>query len=127
MNEVEKHPTDEVCNVCGKEQVINEYGRKSCDNYSCPAHKHSTDIHWNSTDEEIEEWQNGGDSDVTEYEVKIHKGQNTTVVTVEAKKFEIEGGVLVFHEDSDKLGTIGEMTADTKVRAFNNWDEVERV
>lgn len=128
MNEVEKHPTDEVCNVCEKEQVVNEYGRKSCDNYNCPAHRHSTDIHWNSTDEEIEEWRSG-DSDTTmsEYEVTIHNGKNTTVVTVEAKKFEIEGGVLVFHEDPDKTGTLSDMTSDTKVRAFNEWSEVERV
>ncbi len=62
----------------------------------------------------------------TEYEVKIHKGKNTTMVRVEAEKFEIEGGALVFHEDEEKIGTIGEMTADTKIRAFNNWDEVER-
>lgn len=46
---------------------------------------------------------------------------------IEAKSFEIEGGALVFHEDEDKLGSLGEMAADTKVRAFNNWDEVERV
>lgn len=130
MNEVEKHPTDEVCNVCGEEQVINEYGRKSCDNYSCPAHRHSTEIQWNSTDEEIAEWRSGsseGETGVNEYEVKIRNGKNTTMVRVEAKRFEIEGGALVFHEDEDKLGNLSEMTADTKVRAFNNWDEVERL
>lgn len=57
INKVEKHETDETCNVCGKQNVVNQYGRKSCDNIStCPAAKHSTDIHWNSSDEEIEEW-----------------------------------------------------------------------
>jgi hypothetical protein len=56
INRVEKHETDETCNVCGKQQVVNEYGRKSCDNYACPAHKHHTDIHWNSTAKEIQAW-----------------------------------------------------------------------
>jgi len=64
---------------------------------------------------------------VTVYEVKIHQGKNTTMVRVEADHFKVEGGALVFHEDEDKVGTIGEMTADTRVRAFNNWDEVERL
>lgn len=57
MNTVEKHETDETCNVCGKQNVVNEYGRKSCDAAFCEASKHSTDIHWNSTEEEIMAWQ----------------------------------------------------------------------
>lgn len=60
---------------------------------------------------------------MTEYRVTTGRGY----VEVEAKKFEIEGGALVFHEDPDKTGSLGEMTADKKIRAFNNWDEVERV
>ncbi|WP_226041236.1 hypothetical protein [Natrinema sp. DC36] len=57
MNTVEKHETDETCNVCGRDNVVNEYGRRSCNNLStCPAAKNSADISWNSTDEEIEEW-----------------------------------------------------------------------
>lgn len=53
MNTVEKHETDETCNVCGKQNVVNEYGRKSCDAAFCAASKHSTDIHWNKDTDDI--------------------------------------------------------------------------
>ena len=62
---------------------------------------------------------------MTEYKVKVPDRREEVIVL--AKKFEIEGGVLVFHEDPDKTGSLGEMTADNKIRAFNEWNEVERV
>lgn len=64
---------------------------------------------------------------MTTYRVKFSRTGRTSE-RVEAKKFEVEeGGVLVFYEDPDKTGSLGEMTADNKIRAFSNWDEVKRV
>jgi hypothetical protein len=63
---------------------------------------------------------------MTEYDVLISRGNESITVTIDAKKFEIEDGVLVFYEDENATGTIGDMVSDEKATAFNNWDEVHR-
>jgi len=64
---------------------------------------------------------------MSEYEVKVQDGESGTIVTVSAERFEIENGVLVFYGSDSSIGTLADMTANTRVRAFNNWEEVERV
>lgn len=64
MNKIEKHETDHECNVCHTHKVVNEYGRKRCDNIDCPASKSHIDIGWDSTDEEIEAWREEQDPDL---------------------------------------------------------------
>lgn len=57
------------------------------------------------------------------YVVKLDEGDehSYTVQTVEAERFEIEGGALVFYTKDDK-STISQ---PKRTRAFNNWLEVE--
>lgn len=128
INKVEKHETDETCNFCGKEEVVNQYGNKSCDNYDCPAHRSSTDIHWNSTDEEIEEWREENDpsKNMDVYTVKVRDGDEVTHINVRADRFEIEGGVLVFYEATESAASLTDLNDDERTVAFNEWSEVEK-
>lgn len=64
---------------------------------------------------------------MSEYEVKVQDGESGTIVTVSAERFEIENGVLVFYGSDSSIGTLADMTANTRVSAFNNWEKVERV
>lgn len=56
MNNVEKHETDETCNICGEKNVVSQYGMKRCDSINCPAAYVTTEIYYDSTDEEVEQW-----------------------------------------------------------------------
>jgi len=64
---------------------------------------------------------------MSEYEVKVQDGESGTIVTASAERFEIENGVLVFYASDSSVGTLADMTANTRVSAFNNWEKVERV
>ena len=59
-----------------------------------------------------------------EYKVKLDSVNSTvTEITLYASKFEIESGALVFYEGVND----NTLKSEEKIRAFNNWAEVERV
>lgn len=90
MNTVEKHETDKECNVCGRQQVVNEYGRLRCDNLSgCPTTRMDNDLSWNSTQEEVMAWKDSKldtidiDGKHTSAEIKTTDVDDTCITQVQ--------------------------------------------
>jgi hypothetical protein len=64
---------------------------------------------------------------MTEFSVRL-SGTGRSEETVEADKFEIvDSGALVFYEVQEDANVLEYLATENKVKAFNEWREVERV